>query len=123
MSSEAKQICLLFVVFFLCLCLAVLGLHCREGFSLGVASRAPLYLGCAGFSLLWLFILQRTGSGACRLSNCGSWAQWLLCMWDLSRSGILNLCLLPWPVDSLPLSQQESPSPVFKCPLCHLLAV
>ena len=68
MSSQAKQICLLFAVSFLCLYLAVLGLHCCEGFSLVVAD----YLWFAGFSLRQLFVWQRTGSRARALSNCSS---------------------------------------------------
>lgn len=66
MSSEAKQTCLLFAVFLLCLYLAVLGLHCCEGFSLVVA----------GYSLLevcWLLTAAALRIAEDRLK--GVWAQ------------------------------------------------
>ena len=40
--------------------LALLGLHCRVGFSWVVVSRATRYLWCAGFSLRCLSLLQST---------------------------------------------------------------
>ena len=49
-------------VFCLFVCLAMLGLHCFKGFSLVVVSGASLR--CEGFSLLWLLLLQSTGSRA-----------------------------------------------------------
>ena len=66
MSSEAKQICLLYAGFFLCLYLAVLGLHCCKGFSLVVA----------GYSLLvvcWLLTAAALRIAEDRLK--GAWAQ------------------------------------------------
>ena len=42
--------------------LAVLGLHCCEGFSLVVVSQDNSLLLCWGFSLWWLLLFQSTGS-------------------------------------------------------------
>ena len=70
------------------------------GLSLVAASRGYSLLWCAGFSLQWLFLLQRMGSrhagfSSCglralerRLCSCGSWASLLRSMWDLPRPGI-----------------------------------
>ena len=52
------------VFFFLSFFVAVLGLHCRVGFSLVVASRADSLLQSMGFSELWLLLLPSLGSRA-----------------------------------------------------------
>ena len=61
---------------------------------------ATVQLGYAGFSLQWLLLLQSTGSRACGLSSCCSWAlehrlskcgkraQLLCSMWDRPGSGV-----------------------------------
>ena len=65
-------------------------------------------------------VVERTGSSACRVSSCDSWAlkhslsscgtqEWLLHgMWDPPQLGS-NPCLLHWQADALPLSHQGSP--------------
>ena len=115
------------VIFFKCiyiyiyLLLTVLGPCCRLGFSLVQQAGASLQLGCVGFSLQWLLLLPGTGSrhagfSSCsrwapehRPGSCGTWAQLLGSMWDLSGSGIepTSPALV---VDSLPLSQQGKPT-------------
>jgi len=58
-----------FSFFFLnvaCLFLAVLGLHCFEGFFLVAASRGHRLVAIASFMLQWL-LLRSSGSRACRL--------------------------------------------------------
>ena len=62
-------------VFFLFV-LAALGLHCC-GLSLVAASGGYSLLRCAGFSLLWLLLLQSTGSRCVGFSNCSMRAQQL----------------------------------------------
>ena len=47
--------------------LSVLGLRCFTGLFPVAASRAILWLWCAGFSLPWLLLLWSTGFGACGL--------------------------------------------------------
>ena len=54
--------------------LAVLGLHSCAGFFLVAAGEGCSSLQCAGFSLLWLLLLQ--SFRACGLSGCGSVALW-----------------------------------------------
>ena len=49
--------------------MAVLGLHCRMGFALVVASGNCSLLQCMGFSLLWPLWLWSKG-----FSSCGTWA-------------------------------------------------
>ena len=61
--------------------------------SLAVESRGYSSLRCAGFSLLWLLLLQSTGMQASVvaahvLSSCGSRAQLLHGMWDPPRLGL-----------------------------------
>ena len=46
-----------------------------RGLSVVVASRGYSLLWCAGFSLLWLLMLQSTGSRHTDFSSCGTWAQ------------------------------------------------
>ena len=74
MHSSKSDLCFEEVVLFfkIYLFLAVLGF---------VAAQAFLYLWCAGFSLLWTFLLWSRGSrlwasvvAAHVLSNCSSWA-------------------------------------------------
>ena len=122
-SVTLLQGCFLLIVskIYLCLFLAVLGLHCCTGFSLVAASRSALQFWCEGISFRWLLFLQSTGSrarGLQQLQLLGSRAQAQeLGMHELSCSmacGILpgqgpNLCLPQWQVDSLPLSHQGSP--------------
>ena len=61
-----------------------------------------------GFSCFGAWTLEH------RLSSCGTWTLWLTSMWDLPGSGV-ELCLLHWQADSLPLSHQGSPEHGF-CP-------
>ena len=96
---------------------AMPGLHCCSGFSLLQQAGTALHLQYAGF-LPWCLLLRRTG-----VSSCSTWAQQLqlpdsvVTAHGLSWSeacGIfpdqgLNLSLLCWQADSLPLSHQESP--------------
>ena len=73
---------------------------------------------CEGFSLWELLLLQSMDSRAPRLqsgeplehrvNSCETRASLLCGTWDLPGPG-LNLCLLHWQVDSLPLSHQGSP--------------
>ena len=62
---------------------------------------------------LWLQSMGFNGRGSQalepRLSSCGPQALFLHDMWDLPGSG-MELHLLHWQVDSLPLSHQGSPS-------------
>ena len=110
----------------------VLGLCCCTGFSLVVASGGHSWLQGVGFSSRWLLLLQSTDSRVHRprylwhlgsvvavpgLQSSGSTvvAHGLSCS---SGCGIfldqgLNLCLLPWQANSLPLSHQGSPG--FQC--------
>ena len=48
--------------------------------SLVATSRSYSSLWCVGFSLLWLLLLQSTGSRRAGFSSCGSWAQSLCLM-------------------------------------------
>ena len=117
--------------FFKILFLAVLGLHCSMGFSLVVKngllsscgacashcsdfSRAAQALRCTGFSscLTWAQQLQLPGS---RAQAQQVWCTGFSCS---SACGIfpnqgLNLCLLHWQADSLPLNHQGSPCSEF----------
>ena len=82
----------------------VLGLHCCEGFSL-VLARDTLYLGCRGFSLWWLFLLQSKGSraqGLQQLQLQGSRAQ-AQQLWSISL-------VVPWHVESSWTRDQTSVS-------------
>ena len=97
----------------------MLGLHWCAGFSLVVGAEATLELHCTGFSWQRLLLLWSAGSGAR-----GFQQLWLL----RSRAQVqqllhtslgapahlpphqgLNQWLLHWQVNSLPLSDQESP--------------
>ena len=42
----------------------------------------------AGFSLKWLLLLQRIGSGHAHFSSCGAWAKLPCSMWNLPGPGI-----------------------------------
>ena len=99
-TSNSETAHRLFQSFFLSF-LAVLGLHCCAGFSLAVVH--GLLIAAASVAEQGL---KRTGSivvahGFSCSATCGI----------LPDQG-LNLCLLHWQVDSLPLSHRESP-PVF----------
>ena len=48
--------------------------------SLVAESGVTLELGCTGFSLQWLLLLQSMGSRHLGFSNCSTWAQWLWLM-------------------------------------------
>ena len=50
------------------------GFVAASGLSLVVASRGYPSLGCAGFSLRWLLLLQSMGSRHAGFSSCGAWA-------------------------------------------------
>ena len=100
------------------LLLAVLGLQCRVGFFLVVASRAPLRLCSGGFLLQWSLLLRPvgrvdSGAEAPGLSSTGSIFAELGPSCSLA-CGIMpdqgsNLCPLQWQADSLPLDHQGSP--------------
>ena len=89
-----------YVIIFICLLWAVLGLRCCTGFSLVAASRGYSLFAVHGLSLQRLLLLWSMGSGMCGLSSCGSWAlehrlsscgaqAELLCRtWDLPGPGI-----------------------------------
>ena len=57
-----------------------------------------------------------------RLSSCGPWPELLRGVRNLPGSGTEFVCLLPWQVDSLPLSRQGSLSPCSPGPLRPVLA-
>ena len=100
-----------FILLFIYLLLAVLGLHCCSGFSLVVASRRYSLAALCGFL---------PAVACCRCT--GSKAHTLQQLWILGSRAQLNssvacgifpdqgpdLCLLHWQVDSLPLSHQGS---------------
>ena len=86
--------------FLICLFSAVLGLHCRLGFSPVQRVGAHSSFGaqafrCSGFCSCGAQARGYVGFGSCssqalesRLSSCGTWA-WSLCgKWDPPRSGI-----------------------------------
>ena len=85
----------LFIYFWLCWVFVA-----AHGLSLVAASGGYSSLQCTGFSLRWLLLLQSTGSRACGLSSCGSWAlerrlsscgaraQLLRGMWNLPEPGL-----------------------------------
>ena len=106
------------------------------GWVLGAVHRLPLVTASRGYpAILWLcwagFWLQRpltlrsTGFRSCVsralecgsqylwLTNCGTRAQLLCCLWDLPGPGRLSPCLLHWQADSLPLNHQGSPATAF----------
>ena len=80
--------------------MAALGLRCCVWAFSSCGERGYSSLGCAGFSLRWLLLLQSTGSRRagfssrgswdleCRLSSCGAWAYLLRRMWDLPGPGL-----------------------------------
>ena len=70
---------------------------------------------CGGFCCCWVWALGCVGfSSYCswarehRFNSYGTWAQLLLGMWYLLGSG-MELCLLHWQADALPLNHQGSP--------------
>ena len=108
----------------------MLGLHCCVGFSLVVVSEVYSRFRCVGFSLWWLLLLQSTGLGLTGFSSCGmrhvgsvvvvpgfystgatvvvhGFSCSVACEIFLDEG--LNLCVLQWQVDSLPLTHLESP--------------
>ena len=119
-------------LFYFILFLAVLDVCCFVGFSLIVATGAPLQLQCSSFSMRWPLLLWTRGhAGFC---SCSAWAQQLqlsgsgeqvqqlvehglscsmVCGIFLDRGS--NLCLLHWQVDSFPLSHQRSPRQFLVC--------
>ena len=116
------------MILFISLFLAVLGLHCRESFSLVAASGGYSQVGrhgllAAAASLIVEHRLWSTRASAvvaCGLRSCSSLApehRLVVAAPGLSCSVAcgtfldqgLNLCLLHWQPDSLPLSHQGSP--------------
>ena len=111
--------------------LAVLGLHCFEGFSQAAVSGGYSSLWCLDFLLQWLLLLHSTGFRAHGLHSPGSWAQELRSPLQSAGSAVVvhrlgcsaacgilqdqesNLHLLHWQMDSPPLSHQGSPFPCF----------
>ena len=112
----------------ICLFAVVLGLHCSAGFSLvAVSGDCALGVVCGlliaaaalvaghwlqGTGLQQLWHIQSTGSvdvvhGRSCPAACGIF---------LDQGS--NPCLLHWPVDSLPLSCQESSGYIFECHYC-----
>ena len=63
------------LLIFFNLFLVMLGLCCCMEFSLLAVSGGFSSLHCSGFSLQWLLLWQRAGSGAWGFSSCGMWAQ------------------------------------------------
>ena len=109
---------------FIYLVLAALGLQCCTCFSLVAASR-----GC---SVVAVFRLLIAVASSCRTQALGHAGFSIYSFWVLEHSSVvvahrlrcpgacgifldkgLNLCLLHWQVDSLPLTHQGSPLPPF----------
>ena len=100
----------LFLSFKMYLFLAVLGLHCCEGFFSWCSNRGLLSSGAARDSAV-------TAHGLC---SCGSWtwehrlshvAHWLSCStaWGIFSDQGLNSCIPHWQEGSLSLNHQGSP--------------
>ena len=68
--------------------MAVLVFVAACGLSLVVASGGYSSLGCAGFSLQWLLLLQSKGSRCMGFSSCGARAELLRSTWDLPGPGL-----------------------------------
>ena len=75
---------------FICLFMAVLGLSfCARAFS-SCGKRGPLFIAVCGPLTIVASLVAEHRLQTRRLSNCGSWAQLLRDMWDLSRP--LGIC-------------------------------
>ena len=66
-----------FILLFIYLFLAVLGLCCCARVSVVATSGGYSSLWCVGFSLQWFHLLQNTGSRRTGFSSCGTWAHQL----------------------------------------------
>ena len=82
----------LFVLKFIYLYLAVLGLRCC--FSLVVASGAALSLWCEGFSLPWLLLFPSMGSRQADFCSCGARTPLLCGVWEPPGPGIARRTLI-----------------------------
>ena len=109
----------LFIYFCLCWILT------EPGFILVAVHGGYSSLQCAGFSLLWLLLLQSTGS---RAQQFQSWHEGSIVLvprlqstgstpvahginfstvWGVFSDPVLNLCLMHWQADSLPLRHEN----------------
>ena len=94
---------------FICLFLAVLGLHCCARAFSSCGKRGPLFIAVRGPLTIVASLVAEHRLQTRRLSSCGSRAQLLHGMWDPPRPGP-NPCPLHWQADSQPLRHQGSPS-------------
>ena len=85
----------LFIYFCLCWILT------EPGFILVAVHGGYSSLQCAGFSLLWLLLLQSTGSTPVAHGINFS------TVWGVFSDPVLNLCLMHWQADSLPLRHEN----------------
>ena len=78
----------LFIIYLLCLFLAVLGLHfCVRAFS-SCGKWGPLFIAVRGPLTIAASLVAEQRLQTLRLSSCGSRAQLLRRMWDLPRPGL-----------------------------------
>ena len=78
----------LFIYLFIYLFMAVLGLRfCARAFS-SCDKRGPLFIAVRGPPTVAASLVAEHRLQTRRLSNCGSRAQLLRCMWDLPRPGL-----------------------------------
>ena len=89
--------------------MAVLGLRfCARAFS-SCGELGPLLIAVRRLLTVAAFLVAEHRLQMRRLSSCGSRAQLLRGMWDLSRPGLEPVCPLHWQADSQPLRNQGSP--------------
>ena len=82
-----EEMVLFFFFNFIYLFMAVLGLRfCARAFS-SCGKRGPLFIALRGALTTAASLVADHRLQMLRLSNCGSWAQLLCGMWDLSRPG------------------------------------
>ena len=79
---------LLFIIYFLCLFLAVLGLRFCARASSSCGKRGPLFIAVRGPLTIVASLVAEQRLQTLRLSSCGSRAQLLRSMWDLPRPGL-----------------------------------
>ena len=78
----------LFIIYLLCLFLAVLGLRvCAKAFS-SCGERGPLFIAVRGPLTITASLVAEHRLQTRRLSSCGSRVQLLRGMWDLPRPGL-----------------------------------
>ena len=92
--------------------MAVFGLRfCARAFS-SCGKRGPLFIAVRGPLTIAASLVVEHRLQTRRLSNCGSWAQLLRCMWDLPRPGLK-------PISSALAGRVSTTAPPGK-PLCFL---